>query len=89
MTTTCTFSALGERWTAWKIATGVNDDVRTRARLAPAAVGLYFRAADGEERFLAMSQADADGLGDLAKWPIQDLAAFAKRATVRPSADRG
>ena len=82
--TTCTFSALGERWTVWVIAPTVNDHMRGSAKLSPSALGLYFRAADGEERFLTMPLEEAITLGDLAALSNQELAAFAKRAMTRP-----
>ena len=78
----CTFSADGERWTVWPFAPGLNDDVRT-ARTISIVSGLYFRAADGEERVLPMSPPDLEALGDLTTRTNSELAQLALRATVR------
>jgi hypothetical protein len=78
----CTFSAFGARWTVWGIAPGVNDDLRTTRQLG-AMTGLYFQAADGEERLLALAPADFDALGNLTDRSNQELAALAGRAKVR------
>ena len=78
----CTFSAFGARWTVWGIAPGLNEEMRATRQLG-AMTGLYFQAADGEERLLALAPADFNALGDLTSRSNQELAALAERAKVR------
>lgn len=77
----CTFSAQGARWTVWPFAPGLNDEVRAARDISPT-TGLYFRAADGEERLLPMSPPDFAALGDLTTRTNQELAQLAARAKV-------
>ena len=77
----CTFSAHGARWTVWPFAPGLNEEVRASHEISPT-TGLYFRAADGEERLLPMSPPDLAALGDLSMQPNQELAKLAARAKV-------
>lgn len=77
----CTFSAHGARWTVWPFAPGLNEELRASRDISPT-TGLYFRAADGEERLLPMSPPDLAALGDLTAQPNQELAKLAERAKV-------
>lgn len=77
----CTFSAHGARWTVWPFAPGLNEEVRAARDISPE-TGLYFRAADGEERLLAMAPPDFAALGDLTTRTNQELAQLAARAKV-------
>jgi hypothetical protein len=78
----CTFSAHGARWTVWPLAPGVNDELRAARDISPM-TGLYFQAADGEERLLSLSVAEATELGDLTGRTNQELARLADRAQPR------
>ena len=77
----CTFSAHGSRWTVWPFAPGLNEEVRATREITPM-TGLYFRAADGEERVLPMSTPDFAALGDLTTRTNQELAQLASQAKV-------
>jgi hypothetical protein len=77
----CTFSAHGARWTVWPFAPGLNEEVRAARDISPT-TGLYFRAADGEERLLPMSPPDFAALGDLTSRTNQELAQLAAQAKV-------
>ena len=77
----CTFSAHGARWPVWPFAPGLNEEVRAARDISPV-TGLYFRAADGEERLLAMAPPDFEALGDLTARTNQELAQLAARAKV-------
>ena len=78
----CTFSAHGARWTVWPIGPGVNDALRSARKLSPM-TGLYFQAADGEERLLPLAPADLAALGELTSRSNQELAVLAERAKIR------
>ena len=78
----CTFSAHGARWTVWPIGPGVNDELRAARDITPM-TGLYFQAADGEERLLPLAPGEFAALGELTARSNQELAALAGRARLR------